>query len=122
MEQSSQGAKIFARRQTDQVHPPHAVELQRSGAVLRAVREDDECVGGHASGAVPRPLERVGQGTSHFRGEYVVTPGRSAARSERVADLGAGGVDVRHAARGISAGFAAGLPTVRDDGSPGTVV
>ena len=113
---------MFGRQEIDQVEPPQVVELQRSGAVLLDVREDDEWAAGHATGAVHLPLARVSEATSRFRSQHVLTVCRSGARSGRAAQvLSAAGVDVRNVAGGMSAWSTAGLPVVRDDGSPGTV-
>ena len=113
---------MFGRQKTHEVHPKQAVELQRSGAILLDVREDDEWAAGHAPGAVHVPLGRVSEATSRFRGQDVLTVCRSGARSGRAAKvLAAAGVDVRNVAGGMSSWSAAGLPVVRGDGSPGRV-
>ena len=85
---------MFGRRKTNEVRSAEAAELQGRGAVLLDVREDDEWTAGHAPDA----------------------------RSGRAAKtLAAAGVDMHNVAGGMSAWASAGLPVVRDDGSPGRV-
>ena len=114
---------MFERQGIDHVEPTQAVELQRSGAVLLDVREDDEWTAGHAPGAVHLPLARVSEAASRFKGQDVLTVCRSGSRSGRAAEvLDAAGMVVRNVAGGMSAWSAAGLPVVHDDGSLGKVV
>lgn len=111
---------MFGSQKTDEVDPPQTVELQRSGAILLDVREDDEWAAGHAPGAVQVPLGRLSETTNRFRGQDVLTVCRSGARSGRAAKvLAEVGVDVRNVAGGMSSWSAAGLPVVRGDGAPG---
>jgi rhodanese-related sulfurtransferase len=113
---------MFGRLKTDEVSSPQAVGLQGRGVVLLDVREDDEWSAGHAPDAVHVPLARVSEAAQRFAGQQVLTVCRSGARSGRAArTLAAAGVDVRNVAGGMSAWIAAGLPVVRDDGSPGRV-
>jgi rhodanese-related sulfurtransferase len=113
---------MFGRRKVDEVVPAQAAELRRRGAVLVDVREDDEWAAGHAPDAVHLPLGRVGEAAARFAGQKVLTVCRSGARSGRAAvTLAAAGVDVHNVAGGMSAWASAGLPVVRDDGSPGRV-
>ena len=113
---------MLESQEIEQIEPPQAVELQRSGAVLLDVREDDEWAAGHAPDAVHLPLARVSEATSRFRGQEVLTLCRSGGRSGRAAQvLSDAGLSVRNVAGGMSAWSTAGLPVVRDDGSPGTV-
>jgi rhodanese-related sulfurtransferase len=115
-------AEMFGRQKTAQVKPPEAVEMQRRGAVLLDVREDDEWDAGHVPGAVHLPLGRVAEVVHRFRGEEVLTLCRSGARSGLAAKaLAAGGVNVHNVQGGMRSWLQAGLPVVRDDGSPGTV-
>jgi rhodanese-related sulfurtransferase len=68
------------------------------------------------------PLARVGEAVSRFAGRQVLTVCRGGARSGRAAKtLAAAGVDAHNVAGGTSAWAAAGLPVVRDNGSPGRV-
>ena len=114
---------MFEHHKSDEVDPTQAVELQKSGAVLLDVREDEEWDAGHAPGAVHVPLGRLVEATSRFQGQDVLAVCRSGARSGRAAMvLAAAGVNVRNVAGGMSSWFAAGLPVLRDDGSPGTVI
>jgi rhodanese-related sulfurtransferase len=113
---------MFGRHKTDEVRPPQAVDLQGGGAVLLDVREAEEWSAGHAPDAVHLPLARVSESAQRFVDKQVLTVCRSGARSGRAAKtLAAAGVDVRNVAGGMSAWTAAGLPVVRDDGSPGRV-
>ena len=113
---------MFGRNKTNVVRPAQVAELQGRGAVLVDVREDDEWTAGHAPDAVHVPLGRVGESASRFAGQEVLTVCRSGARSGRAAKtLAAAGVDVHNVAGGMSAWASAGLPVVRDDGSPGRV-
>ena len=113
---------MFGRTRTVEVRPVDVAELQRRGAVLVDVREDDEWAAGHAPDAVHLPLARVGEAVGRFAGQEILTVCRSGARSGRAAKaLAAAGVDVHNVAGGMSAWASAGLPVVRDDGSPGRV-
>ena len=113
---------MFRRTSTNEVRPVEVTGLQGRGAVLVDVREDDEWAAGHAPDAVHVPLGRVGDAASRFAGQEVLTVCRSGARSGRAAKaLAAAGVDVHNVAGGMSAWVSAGLPVVRDDGSPGRV-
>ena len=113
---------MFGRQKTDEVRPADVAGLQRRGAVFVDVRENDEWMAGHAPDAVHVPLGRVGEAASRFAGQQVLTVCRSGGRSGRAAKtLAAAGVDVHNVAGGMSAWASAGLPVVRDDGSPGRV-
>ena len=113
---------MFGRTRTNEVGPADVTRLQGGGAVLLDVREDDEWTAGHAPDAVHVPLGRVGEAASRFAVQEVLTVCRSGARSGRAAKtLAAAGVEVHNVAGGMSAWASAGLPVVRDDGSPGRV-
>jgi len=113
---------MVGRPKTNEVRPTEVAELQRRGAVLVDVREDDEWTAGHAPDAVHLPLGQIGDTATRFAGQQVLTVCRSGARSGQAAQtLAAAGVDVHNVAGGMSAWAAAGLPVVRDDGSPGRV-
>ena len=113
---------MFGRKKTNEVGPAEVAELQGRGFVLLDVREDDEWTAGHAPDAVHVPLGHVGEAASRFARQEVLTVCHSGARSGRAAKtLAAAGVDVHNVAGGMSAWAAAGLPVVRDDGSPGRV-
>ena len=113
---------MFGRQKTDDVGPLEVTDLQARGAALLDVREDDEWSAGHAPDAIHVPLARVDEADSRFAGQQVLTVCRSGARSGRAAKtLAAAGVDVHNVAGGMSAWAAAGLPVVRDNGSPGRV-
>ena len=113
---------MFGRNKTNEVRPAEVAELQGRGAVLVDVREHDEWTAGHAPDAVHLPLGRVVEAASRFAGQEVLTVCRSGVRSGRAAKtLSAAGVGVHNVAGGMSAWASAGLPVVRDDGSPGRV-
>jgi len=113
---------MFGRQKTNEVAPAEVPDLRARGSVLLDVREDDEWIASHAPDAVHVPVARVGEAASRFAGQQVLTVCRSGARSGRAAKtLAAAGVDVRNVAGGMSAWAAAGLPVVRDNGSPGWV-
>ncbi len=113
---------MFGRKKPDEVRPAEVAELQRKGAVLLDVRESDEWEAGHAPDAVHIPLGCVDEAATRLAGQQVLTVCRSGARSGRAAKtLATAGVGVHNVAGGMSAWAAAGLPVVRDDGSPGRV-
>jgi rhodanese-related sulfurtransferase len=95
--------------------------LSDRGQVLLDVREDDEWNSGHAPDAVHRPLGLLSR-TSVPNDRPVIAVCRSGQRSGRATQaLAAAGYDVRNLDGGIHA-WAAGLPVVRTDGGPGTVI
>jgi len=99
-----------------------AEERRAAGALLLDVREDDEWQAGHAPHAEHVPLATVESAAGRFTGRKVLTVCRSGGRSAKAAEaLAAAGVDVANVAGGMTAWAAAGLPVVRDDGSPGQV-
>lgn len=107
----------------EEVRAEEAVLLNEQGAVLLDVRGEDEWAAGHAPGAVHVPLASVAQAAGRFADEEVLTVCRSGRRSANAAEvLAKAGVEVRNVAGGMSSWAAAGLPVVRDDGGPGTVV
>ncbi len=113
---------MFGRHRSYEVAPPEVADLRGRGAVPLDVREDDEWSADHALDAVHLPLARVGDAVGRFAGRTVLTVCRSGARSGRAAKaLAAAGMEVHNVAGGMSAWAAAGLPVVRDDGSPGRV-
>lgn len=106
-----------------EVDAAEAIRRQSGGAVLVDVREDDEWAAGHAPDALHLPLGTLPAEISQLQGKTVLTVCRSGARSARAAEaLRGAGVDVTNVAGGMSEWSASGLPVVRDDGSPGTVV
>lgn len=99
-----------------------AEERRAAGAVLLDVREDDEWEAGHAPHAEHVPLAAVAAAADRFAGRTVLTLCRSGGRSAKAAEaLAAAGVDVGNVAGGMTAWAAAGMPVVRDDGTPGEV-
>jgi rhodanese-related sulfurtransferase len=96
----------------------------RSGALLVDVREDDEWVVGHAPQAIHRPMSRLSRGPVRLPSDRpVICVCHVGARSAAVAVALAGaGWDAANLAGGMEAWHAAGLPVVRDDGQPGSVV
>lgn len=113
---------MFGRQKIIDVAPVEAVALQKGGAVLVDVREDDEWTAGHAPHAVHIPLGKLSESSGSFGGRQVLTVCRSGNRSARAAKvLTAAGVETRNVAGGMSLWARGGLPVVRDDGSPGIV-
>lgn len=114
---------MFKPRTTpEEVTPADAAALQRTGALLLDVREDEEWCSGHAPDAIHLPLSEVTGAAARFEGRHVLTVCRSGGRSAQAAEaLAAAGVDVRNVAGGMSSWAEAGLAVVRDDGMPGTV-
>ena len=93
------------------------------GALLLDVREDEEWRAGHAPGAVHVPLGQLGAHASALDpGRPVLAVCRSGNRSRTAAEqLSAAGLDVVDVRGGMQAWQRAGLPTITDDGSLGTV-
>jgi rhodanese-related sulfurtransferase len=101
---------------------PAEAHRRPEGTVLLDVREADEWAAGHAPGATHLPL-----GELHVDrlppGATVLCICRSGGRSGRAASaLRSAGIEAVNVAGGMAAWAAAGLPVVRDDGRPGTVV
>lgn len=96
--------------------------LERGEAVLLDVREDSEWAAGHAPGALHVPLGRL-HPDAVPRDRPVIAVCHLGGRSARAAQALAGvGYDVRNLTGGMDAWATAGLPVVRDDGSPGVIV
>jgi len=98
--------------------------MLRSRALLVDVREDDEWVAGHAPQAVHLPMSRLSREPVRLPSDRLVicvchVGARSAAVAAALADAG---WDAANLAGGMEAWHAAGLPVVRDDGQPGSVV
>ena len=104
------------------VDPETARRLADEGAaVLLDVREPDEWTTGHAPGAVHLPLGDLDPAALRVDGTLIAVC-RSGNRSGTAATaLAAAGHRVHNMAGGMIAWDRAGLPVVRDDGSPGTV-
>ncbi len=99
-----------------------AVLADSGAALLLDVREDDEWAAGRAPGAVHVPLSRLVLADVPADRPLVAVC-RVGGRSEQAtAALVAAGRDVVNMAGGMRAWAASGLPVVRDDGVPGTVV
>jgi rhodanese-related sulfurtransferase len=89
--------------------------------VLLDVREPDEWAAGHAPSARHLPLRQL-SADALDPAVPIVAVCHSGGRSARAASaLGAAGYSVRNLAGGMSAWEQAGLPVVRDDGSPGFI-
>ncbi|EHB53926.1 Rhodanese-like protein [Mycolicibacterium rhodesiae JS60] len=106
-----------------EVDPTGAMALvDKSGAILLDVREDDEWTAGHAPGAV-----HVRLGDLDARSFEAMVPivavcrsgGRSSAAASRLA---AAGLTVYNLAGGMGAWQRSGRPVIRDDGAAGTVI
>jgi rhodanese-related sulfurtransferase len=102
--------------------PSAAFAAARTGVLLLDVREAHEWAAGHAPGATHVPLG-VLDPAGLDPAVPVVAICRSGNRSGRAtATLVAAGFDVRNMAGGMKAWAGAGLPVIRDDGTPGRVV
>jgi rhodanese-related sulfurtransferase len=105
-----------------QVDPAEAARLVADGALMIDVREPDEFAAGHAPGATNVPLDTLDP-DALAKDRTIVTTCRTGHRGAiAAARLQAAGFDVRNLAGGMTAWAAAGLPVVRDDGSPGTIL
>lgn len=111
-------------------HPQQIPEVAATDAhggqahqVLLDVREPEEWEAGHAPGARWIPLGDLERARVELPfNQPVMCICRSGARSSRAAEaLIAWGFDAMNVAGGMNAWAEAGLPIVRDDGSPGTV-
>jgi rhodanese-related sulfurtransferase len=98
--------------------------MMQSGAVLADVREDGEWAAGHAPGAAHLPMSRLSRQPDDLpRDRLIVCVCHVGARSAAVANWLAGaGWDAVNLTGGMEAWLAAGMPVVRDDGSPGSVI
>ncbi|MHB8718401.1 MAG: rhodanese-like domain-containing protein [Candidatus Dormibacteria bacterium] len=96
----------------------------RDGAILVDVREDDEWAAGHAPAARHIPLSHLPAHLPRLRaGDEHIVVCRSGSRSARAqAALAQAGMTVHNLDGGMRAWHDAGLPVVRDDGSPGAVI
>jgi rhodanese-related sulfurtransferase len=91
------------------------------GVLLLDVREPAEWAAGHAPDATHLPLMQLPQAELD-RSVPIVVVCHVGGRSARAAEyLGAAGFAVRNLAGGMAAWQRAGLPVVRDDGSPGLI-
>lgn len=112
---------MLGHRTVEDVSPQEAANRQE-GQVLLDVREPDEWAAGHAPGAIHVPLSAVGSEAHRFADAEVFTVCRGGGRSAQAAEvLASAGVRVRNVAGGMGGWMTAGLPVVRDDGTPGTV-
>ena len=100
-----------------------AADLQRDGAVLVDVREQQEWSAGHAPKARHLPLGRLGEAQRTLRPDAtLLTICRSGARSARAArTLRSAGFTVIDVSGGMSAWQRAGLPVVANGGRPGRI-
>ena len=107
----------------DHVDVSEAARAAESGeALLLDVREDEEWAAGRAPAAVHAPMSELRQDTVPRDRRVLVlcrVGGRSAAVTQALEQLG---YDVADVTGGMLAWASAGLPVVRDDGGPGTVV
>ncbi len=105
------------------IGPADAARLVQDGeAVLLDVREPDEWAAGHATAAIHVPLGRLTVDAVP-PDRPIVAVCRSGHRSGQAADaLRGAGFDARNLAGGMQAWAQAGLPVLRADGSPGTVI
>jgi rhodanese-related sulfurtransferase len=107
-----------------EVDPRTAQRLVDDGALVLDVREDDEWEAGRAPGAAHIPLAEIAARKREIPTETtVVTVCRAGGRSARAASaMAQGGYDVVSLAGGMRAWSSEGLPVVRADGTPGSVV
>jgi len=106
-----------------EIDPMGAMTLvEKSGAILLDVREDDEWTAGHAPGAVH--IRRGDLDAGIFETTMpIVAVCRSGGRSGSAAtELAAAGLTVYNLAGGMGAWQQSGQPVIRDDGSAGTVI
>ena len=98
------------------------VTAARSTDALVDVREDAEWIAGHATGAVHVPLAhcRPDDLPDSSRVLVICRTGRRSGLAVRA--LRDAGLDAVNVAGGMKAWAAAGLPVVRDDGTPGEVL
>jgi len=109
------------RRATPETSPSAAHE-RPAGTLLLDVREDDEWEAGHAPGATHTALSKLRPDAIPTDAK-VLCVCRSGGRSGCATDaLRAAGIDATNIAGGMNAWAAAGLPVVRDDGRPGSVI
>lgn len=101
-----------------------AAQLQRDGAVLLDVREQNEWSAGRAPKARHIPLGQLAARTRELStSRQILTICRSGARSARAAgQLRRLGFTVIDVAGGMRAWEAAGLPVVASGGKPGRVI
>lgn len=99
-----------------------AARADAGEVLLLDVREGDEWAAGHAPGAVHAPLSRLSL-EDVPADRPVVAVCRSGSRSgQATAALVAAGRDVVNLSGGMLQWAAAGLPVVRDDDAPGSVL
>ena len=105
------------------VDPTAARQLIDEGAAtLLDVREDDEWKAGHAPAAVHVPLGRLNPDDLTSDRTLVVVCRSGGRSSKAAAALAAAGLQVHNLAGGMQAWERVGLPVVRDDNEPGTVI
>lgn len=105
-----------------EVDVARAAALAEDGVLLLDVREDHEWAAGHAPQAMHRPLSRLSV-EDVPADRPVVAVCRSGHRSGQLtAALVPRGYDLVNLAGGMAAWEAAGLPVVRDDGTPGAIL
>lgn len=112
---------MFGRTTHPQTSPADA-HTRLAGVVLLDVREIDEWAAGHAPGATHLPLSRLTPDAVPS-GATVLCVCRSGGRSGKATEaLRRIGIDAVNVAGGMNAWAASGLPVVRSDGRPGTVI
>ncbi|MBK5222832.1 MAG: rhodanese-like domain-containing protein [Acidimicrobiia bacterium] len=112
---------MFGRTTLPETTPADA-HARAEGDVLLDVREIDEWAAGHAPGATHVPLSRLTPDVVPS-GTTVLCVCRSGGRSGKATEaLREVGIDAVNVAGGMNTWAAAGLPVVRADGQPGTVI
>ncbi len=108
-----------------QITPADAASrVEKEGALLLDVREDDEWQAGHAPDAHHLPLGRLqAEHRTLPKDRPIIAVCRVGGRSESAAvALRRAGYDVVNLAGGMHAWAAAGQPVVTDDGASGQVI
>jgi rhodanese-related sulfurtransferase len=109
-------------RTTDPETTPADAHARDEGVVLLDVRETGEWAAGHAPGATHLPLSRLTPDAVPS-GTTVLCVCRSGGRSGKATEaLRNVGIDAVNVASGMNAWAASGLPVLRPDGRPGTVI
>lgn len=112
---------MFGRSTKHDISPSEA-STPGDGHVLLDVRELDEWAAGHAPHAVHVPLGELHPDRLPTDKTLMVIC-RSGGRSQRAVNaLQDAGYQVLNVAGGMTAWEASGLPVVRSDGGPGTVI
>ena len=106
-----------------EVDPTGAMALiDKSGAILLDVREDDEWSAGHAPGAVHVRLGDLDARTFETAAPIVAVCRAGGRSGSAATKLAAAGLAVCNLVGGMGAWQRTGHPVIRDDGTAGTVI